>query len=146
MTMKNKRAVGWIELILGILLIILAIYSFISPATALTGFTLLYGILALITGVVDIVFYVQLERHTGFGPVLSLVSGILSILAGILIVFNLSAGTWVLVILFPIWFIAHCISRLTHLPFICNQFLMPSVGLMQEAAIITLPSFLISWV
>ena len=31
------------------------------------------------------------------------------------ILFNIAAGRWVLIILFPVWFIAHCISRLAHI-------------------------------
>ena len=27
-------------------------------------------------------------------------------------------GSWAMAVLFPLWFIAHCISRLTHLPVI----------------------------
>lgn len=116
--MRSKKTLGWGELILGILLIALGIYSFARPAAALTGVTFLYGILALITGVIDIVFYVKLEQRTGFGPGLSLASGILSVIAGLLILICPSAGVWTLVVLFPLWFIAHCISRLTRLPLI----------------------------
>ena len=75
-------------------------------------------ILALVTGIIDIVFYVKLEQRTGFGPGLSLAGGILSILAGLMILLYPSAGAWALVVLFPIWFIAHCISRLTRLPLV----------------------------
>ncbi len=116
--MRNRKLLGWGELILGVLLILLGIYTFANPATAVTGVTVIYGVFALVTGILDIVYYVKLEQRTGFGPVFSLVGGILSIIAGILILFNLSVGTWVLVVLFPIWFIAHCIARLAHLPFI----------------------------
>ena len=116
--MRSKKALGWGELILGILLTALGVFSFVRPASALTGVTYLYGILALITGVIDIVFYVKLEQRTGFGPGLSLAGGILSVIAGLTILLYPSAGAWALVVLFPIWFIAHCISRLTRLPFI----------------------------
>ena len=116
--MKKRSAFGWGELIVGILLLILGIFSFARPWSALTGVVFLYGILAVITGIADIAFYVKMERRTGFGPALSLVTGILSILAGILLLVNPGAGRWALVILFPLWFIAHCISRLTHLPWI----------------------------
>lgn len=116
--MKNQKALGWGELIVGILFIVLGIYTFINPYTVLKGSTIVYGIFSLVTGIMDIVYYVKLEQRTGFAPVLSLVGGIISIIAGLLILFNLMAGTWVLIILFPIWFITHCIARLTHLSFI----------------------------
>ena len=109
------RKVKWSELIMGILLITLGIYSLIRPAGMLPGVTVIYGLFAVITGIADIVFYVRMERRTGFGPAVSLVTGILSVLAGILILCNVSAGKWVIAILFPIWFIAHCLSRLSHL-------------------------------
>ena len=36
-------------------------------------------------------------------------------MAGFMLLVYPSAGTWAMVLLLPIWFIAHCISRLTHL-------------------------------
>lgn len=116
--MKRRSASGWIELIIGIILIVLGVLTFIQPSSALTGIVFVYGILAVVTGIADIVFYAKMERHTGFGPAVSLVSGIISILAVVLLLFNPGAGKWAMVILFPIWFIAHCISRLTHLSMI----------------------------
>ena len=116
--MKNRSAIGWGELLIGIILIVLGIFTFARPSSALTGVVFVYGILAVITGIADIAFYVKVEQHTGFGPAVSLVTGILSILAGILLLFNPGAGKWAMVVLFPLWFIAHCISRLTHLSLI----------------------------
>lgn len=63
--MRSRKAVGWGELIVGVLLIILGIYTFIRPAAALEGATLIYGIFALVTGIMDIVYYVKLEQRTG---------------------------------------------------------------------------------
>ena len=110
--------VKWTELITGILLILLGIYSLIRPVGMLTGVTVIYGLFAVVTGIADIAFYVRMERRTGFGPAVSLVTGILSVLAGILILCNISAGRWAIAILFPVWFIAHCVSRLFHLSLI----------------------------
>lgn len=42
-------------------------------------------------------------------------TGILSILAGVMILLRPVVGTIALVWLFPIWFICHCISRLMNL-------------------------------
>ena len=113
--MRRRSRYGWLELIEGILLILLGIYTLVNPGNMIRGVTFVYGILAVITGISDIVFYAKTERYTGFGPTISLVSGILSILAGLMLLMYPNAGELVLVLLLPIWFIAHSISRLTHL-------------------------------
>lgn len=113
--MRNRSGFGWLELIIGILLILLGIYTFANPRFALTGMVFAYGITAIIMGVADIVLYARLERYTGFGPVISLVSGILSVMSGMMLIIYPGTGILVLTVLFPIWFIAHCISRMTHL-------------------------------
>ena len=114
--MKTQRTLGILDLILGILLVAAGIYALTHPLDALTGMTLAYGILAVITGIVDIAFYVKMERRTGFGPVTALISGIFSILMGILLWVQPLAGTISLTLLFPLWFLAHCISQLARLP------------------------------
>ena len=58
---------------------------------------------------------IEVERYTGFGPILSLIAGILSVMSGVMLVVYPRTGVVVLTVLFPIWFIAHCISRLVHL-------------------------------
>ena len=57
--MKKRSAFGWGELILGIVLIILGIFTFARPYSALAGIVFVYGFLALITGIGDIVFYIS---------------------------------------------------------------------------------------
>lgn len=114
--MKKQRShFGWMELAVGILLVALGIFTFLRPSSALTGAVILYGILATVTGITDIVFYVRMERYIGFGPMVSLASGILSVMSGVMLLVYPGAGRWIFSLLFPIWFIAHCISRLSHL-------------------------------
>ena len=113
--MKRHSGFGYLELVLGIVLIVLGILAFVSPDLALTGLVFAYGLAAIVMGIADIVLYIQVERYSGFGPVLSLISGILSVMSGIMLVVYPGAGVLVLTMLFPIWFIAHCISRLTRL-------------------------------
>ena len=111
-----KRSGTWISMfILGILFIILGLTTLIRPQNALMSIIIIYGIFAMITGIADIVFYCKIERYTGLGPIISLVTGILSVMTGVLLLICPGAGEWILSLLFPIWFIAHCISRLTHL-------------------------------
>ncbi len=114
----RKSHLKWLELVVGILMILLGIYSLVSPSGMLTGITVVYGVFAVLTGIADIAFYVKMERRMGFGPSVALVTGILSLLAGILLLRNIGAGRWAMTLLFPLWFIAHCISRLSHLSLI----------------------------
>ncbi len=116
--MRKRSAFGWLELIIGIIMVFLGVFIFVRPETALTGIVILYGIIAVVMGITDIMFYVKMERYTGFGPAVSLISGIFSVMAGIMLLVYPSAGKWILVLLLPIWFIAHCISRLSHLSII----------------------------
>lgn len=114
--MKRRSGFGWLEGIIGALLIALGVCTCIQPQLVLTGMAALYGVAAIIMGVADILLYIRAERFTGFGPILSLASGILSVMAGIMLLAYPAAGVLVLSVLFPIWFIAHCIARLCHLP------------------------------
>ena len=113
--MRRRSEFNWMELLEGVLLILLGIFSFIRPGSALTGVVMLYGFIAMITGIVDIVLYVRIERHTGFGPTISLVSGILSVMAGVMLLIYPGTAEWVISIMLPVWFIAHCVSRLAHI-------------------------------
>lgn len=116
--MKNRSKFGILELIFGILLIILSFFTLSRPVQALTNFAFIYAIFAIITGVIDIIFYTKLEKRTGFGPTSALIGGILSIIVGIIMFIYPEVGTMTFAILFPIWFIAHCITRLTNLSFV----------------------------
>ena len=113
--MKNRSIFGWLELTEGILLILLGCYTFIRPGSAFAGLMLLYGLMAVIMGIADIVLYIRMERYTGFGPVLSLITGTLSVMVGFSLLISPAAGRIVLTVLFPLWFIAHCISKLLKL-------------------------------
>ena len=81
--MRRYTGFGWLELVVGVLLIILGIATLIKPGSVLTGVIVVYGIIALLTGIDDIIFYAKMEQH--------------------------------LALLLPMWFIAHCIARLSHL-------------------------------
>ena len=113
--MRQRSSYGWLELIVGILLTVLGIYSFFRPVDYLTTLIVVYGVAALVTGIADIVFYCKMERHIGFAPTVSLVTGVLGVMAGLVLMVHPGAGRWAIGLFFPLWFIAHCISRLTHL-------------------------------
>lgn len=113
--MKRHFRLDWVEFVVGILLIIFGIYTLLHPGRTLNWIVILYGIFAMVMGILDIVFYIRAERYTGFGPIISLVSGIFSIMAGVMLLVHPNSGKWVMILLLPIWFIAHCVSRLSRL-------------------------------
>ena len=116
--MRRRSGYVLLEWIIGILFIVFGIYSYIRPDNMLTGIVILYGVIAIVSGIADILFYIRTERYTGFGPTICLISGIFSIMAGFMLAVYPNAGKWILVLLLPVWFIAHCVSRLTHLNYI----------------------------
>ncbi len=116
--MGKRTGFDWFELIIGILLILLGAFTFANPGLALTGFVMLYGVVAIVMGVSDIVLYVRVERYTGIGPMVALIFGILSVMSGVMLIVYPDAGSLIVSMLFPIWFITHCISRLSHMPMV----------------------------
>lgn len=113
--MEKRSKFGWFLLVVGILLAVLGVYTLGNPQGAVKGVVVIYGIAAIISGIVDILFYSKLEKRVGFAPSALMVSGIVDLIVGVLLLFNLGAGAWALSILFPIWFIVQCIGRLANL-------------------------------
>lgn len=111
----KKTGFGWGEFVTGLLLVLLGIFTLVSPESLFTGMVVIYGIIAAVIGVCDIVLYVRLERFTGFGPMMSLISGILSVMCGVMLIANPNVGKWAVMVMLPVWFIAHCISGLAHI-------------------------------
>ena len=54
--MIRRSGYGWLELVIGILFVFLGIYSFIHPENTLTGIVIVYGVIAVISGIADIIF------------------------------------------------------------------------------------------
>lgn len=114
----KRSTIGWVEIILGILMVVLGIYTLMNPDTAITAIVIVYAIAAIISGIADFVIYYRLEKRGGFGSAMMILAGILNVAVGVLLLFNIGAGAWTLSILFPIWFIFHCIARLANLDYV----------------------------
>ena len=113
--MRKRTEFGWMELILGIILTILGIFTMIRPESMLNSIVICYGIVAAVSGITDIIFYVKMERHMGVVPTVSLTSGILSTLLGMMLILCPGAAQRLVIWLFALWIIMHSISRLSHI-------------------------------
>lgn len=113
--MRKRSLYAWFTLALGILMIVLGVFSIARPGRMLTVIVVIYGISALISGISDMVSVGRWGSSTGFVPFASLITGTLGVLAGVMLIAFPHAGKFVLGLLVPIWFIAHCLSRLVTL-------------------------------
>ena len=116
--MRKKSAYGWLELLLGIIFVAFGVFTFARPEAALSGLVAIYGFAAVVSGIVDIILYIYMERRLGLGPVVSLAGGIAGVAFGVLLLFNVGAGVLAVSIMFPLWFIVHCTVRLVNIGFI----------------------------
>ena len=132
--MRKRTEFGWMELILGIILTILGIFTMIRPESMLNSIVICYGIVAAVSGITDIIFYVKMERHMGVVPTVSLTSGILSTLLGMMLILCPGAAQRLVIWLFALWIIMHSISRLSHIStvryFAGNSFVGIVIGVM----------------
>ncbi len=116
--MMNRSGYNRVRLVEGIVLIVMGVLTLIRPDIVYSSAVVLYGILAVGIGILDIVSYVRQETFFGFGSLLALVTGIFSVMIGCMLLLHPNVGKMVMGVLFAGWFIAHCISRLTRLQFI----------------------------
>lgn len=114
-SMKNLSKFNIIEYVEGAVFLLLGILTFVKPNIMLTGIVIIYGIIAVATGILDIVAYIKIERFTGFGPVIALIAGIMSVMCGATLMIYPNIGRTVFAFLFAIWFITHCVSKLAHI-------------------------------
>lgn len=110
--MTKRSRFGWLDFLLGLVLVVLGVYTLFNPQAALGGVVVVYSIVAIVAGIADIVFYTRLKSNVGIGPTVTLVTGILSVLAGFMLLLNPVVGRWIFSLAFPVWVMAHSISRL----------------------------------
>ena len=66
--MNRRSDIGWFELIVGIILIIFGVVILRQPVGVLTWIVILCGVLAILSGIGDIVLYVNCLLYTSPSP------------------------------------------------------------------------------
>ncbi|QQO08984.1 HdeD family acid-resistance protein [Breznakiella homolactica] len=105
----EKRSFHWGYLILGILLIITAFIAFRNPVSDILAITVVFGIMAVASGIWMIVYS---NKQAG-----NIVIGILDIIIGIILLFNIGAGVLAIPYVFAIWFILDSVFRLVNIKY-----------------------------
>ncbi|ULQ59633.1 DUF308 domain-containing protein [Brucepastera parasyntrophica] len=107
---ESKRKFGWGSFIVGILYIIVALIAFRNPLADMLAITMIFGIMAIVSGIVLII-----NRN---GTIYRIVLGVINIIFGIIFLFNLGLTASVLPYVFAVWFIAYAIANLFNLKYV----------------------------
>ncbi|MGM0214043.1 HdeD family acid-resistance protein [Enterococcus sp. AZ109] len=104
-TQQPKRGFNWSSLILGILFIIVALLSFQDPIGNLVAIVIVIGAFAIIKGLFEIFVRNRVKELTGYQSKMPIVIGVIDIIIGVFLLFNIGAGVITLPFLFAFWFL-----------------------------------------
>ncbi|EPH72678.1 hypothetical protein D929_01898 [Enterococcus faecalis 02-MB-P-10] len=117
MSQTKNRGIDWVSLLIGILFILTSLLSFQNPAGDLVGLVLVFASLAIVKGIYELYARYSIKKISGKKSYLLVVLGILDILIGVYLLFNLDVGLVALPIVFAIWFLIDSILNLFTLDF-----------------------------
>lgn len=101
---NSKRAIRywWLLLLAGIALFILGIIVFVYPMQSYVGMSVLFGWVILATGIVEVILSAANKHYvTGRGWLLA--GGIIEIILGLILIFNLALSAVTLPIVLGFW-------------------------------------------
>ncbi len=108
---KGNQGIKWSSLIMGVLLLMLAVVIFTFPIENFYAITWLIGLFVLINGVIQIVYRRKAKALVGGNQNWILFMGIVDILFGLLVIFNVGASSAFFIYMFA-FFIFSSISGL----------------------------------
>lgn len=103
--MANQSSFSWVNLIAGLFLIIASLIAFSDPAGSLFGLTVFLGVIAIIKGIFNIAFRRRFENIIGQKLTTLTVLGVLDIIFGLILLFNIQIGMLTIPLIFAIWFV-----------------------------------------
>ncbi|OMP95273.1 DUF308 domain-containing protein [Staphylococcus haemolyticus] len=109
---QDNGKLKWSSLIMGTLLLIVAVIIFSYPVKNFYTLTWLIGLLILINGVIQLLFRRAARVLAGNGSGLIIVIGIIDIIFGLLVIFNVGASSTFFIFMFAAWFIVSSVIGL----------------------------------
>lgn len=109
---QDKGKLKWSSLIMGTLLLIVAVIIFSYPVKNFYTLTWLIGLFILINGVIQLLFRRAARALAGSGSGLIVVIGIIDIIFGLLVIFNVGASSTFFIFMFAAWFIVSSVIGL----------------------------------
>lgn len=109
---KSNKGIKWSSLIMGVILLIVAVLIFSFPVENFYAITWLIGLLVLINGIIQIVYRRAAKALTGGSQGLVIFMGIIDIIFGLLVIFNVGVSSAFFIYMFAFWFIFSSITAL----------------------------------
>ena len=109
---QDSGKLNWSSLIIGTLLLIIAVIIFSNPVQNFYTLTWLIGLLIMIGGVIQLLFRRAAKEVMGVNTTLILINGVIDLIFGILVVFNVGASSAFFIFMFAFWFIFSSIMGL----------------------------------
>ncbi|KRL86316.1 HdeD family acid-resistance protein [Lacticaseibacillus pantheris] len=111
---NTRRAWGfdWGELLTGVLFIVAGVFFIRHPQIGLVTLTLLFASIAIIRGITILAGFTHLREFNPRLSWLSLLSGVIDLVLGVLFLFNVPAGIAGLTALFAAWFLIDSVTNL----------------------------------
>ncbi|MBT9670953.1 HdeD family acid-resistance protein [Secundilactobacillus kimchicus] len=111
-SMRPQWGFDWHEFITGVLFLVAAYVVLFKPGVSLVALAVIFGFIAIVSGLTTISGYTKLRDLVGNAAVIALVIAILDILVGLLFLFSPGIGVVTIGYLFAFWFIMDSIERL----------------------------------
>ncbi|HFN8882295.1 TPA: DUF308 domain-containing protein [Staphylococcus aureus] len=97
---KGNQGIKWSSLIMGVLLLMLAVVIFTFPIENFYAITWLIGLFVLINGVIQIIYRRKAKALVGGNQNWILFMGIVDILFGLIVIFNVGASLKLISVIF----------------------------------------------
>lgn len=112
MDTQQQKGFNWGSFLLGILFILVALLSFQDPVGNLVAIVIVIGAFAIIKGLFEIFVRNKVKEFTGYQSKMPIIIGIIDIVIGLLLLFNIGAGVITLPFVFAFWFLLDSIVGL----------------------------------
>lgn len=111
---NNSTSTRILRSIIGIIFLIAAFLCITKPIDSLMSITIIFGSIAIIKFIAEILLFFNIKRLTGINPWELILIGILNLVVGIVFLRKPVEGTVVLGYMFAFWFLADSIMSLSY--------------------------------
>ncbi|MGX6979284.1 HdeD family acid-resistance protein [Vagococcus elongatus] len=111
--MERGKNFNWSYLIIGILYILISLMSFRNPEGSLIAVVMMFGMTAVAKGIFELLIRNKMKEYTGYKSKILIVLGILDIVVGVLLIFNIGVSLSLLPYFFAVWFIMDSVGELS---------------------------------